>query len=147
MGGQGIFRIRENDANINVIIETMTEVGQTPVMMQRYIPEIKQGDKRVLMFCGEPVTYSLARIPADGETRGNIAAGGQGVGMKLTPKERQIAKDVGLWLKETQLQLVGLDIIGGYLTEVNVTCPTCLRELDAQFSLNLAGDLFDNMNL
>lgn len=147
MGGQGIFRCRTDDTNNHSVIETMTQNGRTPVMMQRFIPDIQQGDKRILMFNGVPVNYALARIPSADENRGNLAAGGRGVAMPLTPKEHQIAKQVGLWLKTTQLNLVGLDIIGGYLTEVNVTCPTCLRELDYQCDLNLAGDLFDALSL
>ncbi|HWR96151.1 MAG TPA: glutathione synthase [Arenimonas sp.] len=142
MGGKSIFRIRHGDGNANVILETLTDSGAM-TMAQRYIPEITQGDKRILLIDGEPVPYALARIPQGDEFRGNLAAGGKGEGRPLTERDRWIAAQVGPWLKERGMLFVGLDVIGDYLTEVNVTSPTCARELDAQFGLNIAGLLFD----
>ncbi|MEY1660727.1 glutathione synthase [Isoalcanivorax beigongshangi] len=143
MGGSNIFRVEAGSPNLSVIIEVLTEHGRTPIMAQRYIPEIVQGDKRILMINGEPVPYALARVPMQGETRGNLAAGGTGEGRPLTERDRWICAQVGPVLREKGLYFVGLDVIGDYLTEINVTSPTCIRELDAQFNLNIAGDLFD----
>jgi glutathione synthase len=143
MGGASIFRIKQDDANTSVIIETLTQHEQTSVMAQQYIPEIKQGDKRILMINGEPVDYALARIPAEGETRGNLAAGGRAEGRPLTDRDRWICEQVGPTLRKKGLLFVGLDVIGDYLTEINVTSPTCIRELDKQFNLNIAGQLMD----
>ena len=145
MGGASIFRIKEQDPNLSVIIETLTEHGQKSIMVQRYIPDIVEGDKRILMIDGEPVPYALARIPADGETRGNLAAGGRAEGRPLTERDRWICQQVGPKLREKGLIFVGLDVIGDYLTEINVTSPTCIRELDQQFGLNIAGDLMDSI--
>ena len=145
MGGASIFRIKEQDPNLSVIIETLTERGQKSIMVQRYIPDIVEGDKRILMIDGEPVPYALARIPADGETRGNLAAGGRAEGRPLTERDRWICQQVGPKLREKGLIFVGLDVIGDYLTEINVTSPTCIRELDQQFGLNIAGDLMDSI--
>ncbi|MFT5895741.1 MAG: glutathione synthase [bacterium] len=131
MGGAGIFRLTPNDPNINIILEHATLQDSRQIMAQRYVPEIKDGDKRVLVVNGEAVPYALARIPAQGETRGNLAAGGRGVPVALTDKERRIVDAVSPYLLERGLLFVGLDIIGSYLTEVNVTSPTCVRELDA----------------
>lgn len=143
MGGASIFRLRDNDPNISVIIESMTEHGRHHIMAQTYLPEIKQGDKRILLINGEPIEYTLARIPAEGETRGNIAAGGTGVGMPITGRERWLCQQIAPTLKAKGLYFVGLDVIGDYITEINVTSPTCIRELDTQFNLNIAGTLFD----
>jgi len=148
MGGRSIFRARSGDANINVILETLigaglTENGRHLAMAQRYIPEITAGDKRILLIDGEPVPYCLARIPQGDEFRGNLAAGGRGEGRPLTDRDRWIAQQVGPEMKRRGMLFVGLDVIGDYLTEVNVTSPTCIRELDAQFGLNIAGMLFD----
>lgn len=143
MGGAGIFRVRAGDPNTNMIIETLTQQGHMPIMAQRYLPEIKQGDKRILMINGEPVPYALARIPQADDTRGNLAAGGTGVGMPLSERERWLAAQVGPTLREKGLVFVGLDVIGDYITEINVTSPTCIRELDAQFGLDIAGDLIE----
>jgi len=143
MGGASIFRIKPNDPNFSVIIETLTEHGKTSVMAQKFIPEISEGDKRILMINGEPVPYALARIPAKGETRGNLAAGGRAEGRPLTEHDRWICEQVGPKLREKGLFFVGLDVIGNYLTEINVTSPTCIRELDAQFKLNIAADLMN----
>ncbi len=143
MGGASIFRIMENDPNLSVVIETLTEGGRHQIMAQVYIPEITDGDKRILLIDGEPVPWALARIPSAGETRGNLAAGGRGEGRELTDRDRWIAEQVGPELKKRGLVFVGIDVIGDYLTEVNVTCPTCIRELDAQFSADIAGNLID----
>ena len=138
MGGASIFRVMENDPNLSVVIETLTEHGTQQIMAQVYIPEIVDGDKRILLVDGEAVPYALARIPSAGETRGNLAAGGRGEGRPLTDRDRMIAERVGPELKRRGLMFVGIDVIGDYLTEINVTCPTCIRELDAQFSLDAA---------
>lgn len=145
MGGASIFRVKLDDPNTSVIIETLTEHGQKSVMAQKYIPEIVDGDKRILMINGEPVPYALARIPAKGETRGNLAAGGRAEGRPLTEHDRWICEQVGPTLREKGLLFVGLDVIGNYLTEINVTSPTCIRELDSQFNLNIAGDLMNSI--
>ena len=141
MGGASIFRVTEHDPNISVIIETITKHNSSFVMAQRYIPDIKNGDKRILMIDGDPVEYALARIPAEGETRGNLAAGGQGIGQPLSDRDREIASIVGPELKKRGIIFAGLDVIGDYLTEVNVTSPTCIKELNQQFDLNIAMDL------
>ncbi len=143
MGGASIFRIMENDPNLSVVIETLTEGERSQIMGQVYLPEIVDGDKRILLIDGEPVPWALARIPSAGETRGNLAAGGRGEGRELTPRDRWIAEQVGPELKRRGLVFVGIDVIGDYLTEINVTCPTCIRELDAQFSADIAGNLMD----
>ncbi len=145
MGGASIFRIMENDPNLSVVLETLTRDGQEQIMGQVYLPEIVDGDKRILLIDGEPVPYCLARIPSAGETRGNLAAGGRGEGRELTERDRWIAEQVGPELKRRGLVFVGIDVIGDYLTEINVTCPTCIRELDAQFSLDISGKLIDTV--
>jgi len=143
MGGQSIFRVNPTDANLSVILETMLDFGQHTIMAQKYIPEINKGDKRILVVNGEAIPYTLARIPAQGETRGNIAAGGTGVAMPITERELWIANQVGPKLREMGILFAGLDVIGDYLTEINVTSPTCIREIDAQFNLDIAGQLMD----
>jgi len=143
MGGRSIFRTRVGDANVNVILETLTDGGRHLVMAQRYLPEIIHGDKRILLIDGVAVEYCLARIPQGDEFRGNLAAGGRGEGLPLSERDRWIAGEVGPELVRRGMRFVGLDVIGDYLTEVNVTSPTCIRELDAQFGLNIAGRLFD----
>lgn len=143
MGGRSIFRARHGDPNLNVILETLTEGGRHLAMAQRYLPEIAQGDKRILLVDGVPVDYCLARIPQGDEFRGNLAAGGRGEGRPLSERDRWIAAQVGPEMKRRGMLFVGLDVIGDWLTEVNVTSPTCIRELDAQFGLNIAGLLFD----
>lgn len=145
MGGANIFRIGPADPNLRVVIENLTGHGRRQIMAQKYIPEIIDGDKRILLIDGEPVEYALARIPMAGESRGNLAAGGTGIGRPLTDRDRFIAGQVGSELKRRGLMFVGIDVIGEYLTEVNVTCPTCIRELDAQFSLDIAGTLMDEL--
>ncbi len=143
MGGRSIFRARADDDNLKVILETLTQGGRQLALAQRYLPEIRQGDKRILLVDGEPVPYALARIPAADDFRGNLAAGGRGEGRPLTERDRWIAAQVGPELKRRGMLFVGLDVIGDWLTEVNVTSPTCIRELDAQFGINIAGQLFD----
>ncbi len=143
MGGRSIFRVRAGEANLNVILETLTDGGRHLALAQRYLPEIVDGDKRILLVDGEPVPYCLARIPQGDEFRGNLAAGGRGEGRPLSDRDRWIAAQVGPELKRRGMVFVGLDVIGDWLTEVNVTSPTCVRELDAQFGLNIAGQLFD----
>lgn len=145
MGGTSIFRVNLEDPNLNVIFETVTHDGTRAALIQRYIPEITEGDKRILMVDGEPVPYALARIPRAGEFRGNLAKGGSGRGQPLSDRDRWICGEVGPELKRRGLLFVGLDVIGDYLTEVNVTSPTCIRELDAQFGINIAGMLFDRL--
>ena len=143
MGGQSIFRVRAGEDNLNVILETLTTNGHA--LAQRYLPEIVDGDKRILLVDGEPIPYCLARIPQGGEFRGNLAAGGRGEGRPLSERDRWIAAQVGPELKRRGMIFVGLDVIGDWLTEVNVTSPTCIRELDKQFGLNIAGLLFDTI--
>jgi glutathione synthase len=143
MGGHGVFLSAGDDPNLNSILETLAGDDRRFVMAQRYIPEIKQGDKRILMVNGQPVPYALARIPQGTDFRGNLAAGGRGVGQPLSERDRWIAAEVGPELARRGIVLAGLDVIGDYLTEVNVTSPTCMRELDAQFGLNIAGEVFD----
>ena len=142
MGGRSIFRVKAGDPNTNVILETLVGDGRL-TLAQRFIPGIKDGDKRVLLVDGEPVDYALARIPQGDEFRGNLAAGGRGEGRPLSERDRWIATQVGPEMKRRGMLFVGLDVIGDYLTEVNVTSPTCVRELDAQFGLNIAALLFD----
>jgi len=143
MGGISVFRVHEDDHNVNVIIETVTHYGRRTVMAQRFIPEIRDGDKRVLVIGGEAVPYSLARVPKKGETRGNLAAGGTGSARPLTPREREIAAALGPTFVAEGLLLVGLDVIGDYLTEVNVTSPTCFQEITEQTGFNVAGMMLD----
>ncbi len=141
MGGSSIFKVDRNDPNTSVIIETLTALGSRFVMAQRFIPEIINGDKRILLVDGKPVPYALARIPAAGEVRGNLAAGGTGIGVPLSERDYWICEQVGPELRRRGLLFVGLDVIGDYLTEINVTSPTCIRELDKQYGLDIAGDL------
>lgn len=143
MGGAGIFRLRPGDPNLGAILETATRHGAETVMAQRYLPEIVDGDKRVLVIDGEPVPYCLARIPAEGETRGNLAAGGTGVARPLSARDREIAEALGPTLKAAGLLLVGLDVIGDRLTEVNVTSPTCFREITDQTGFDVAAAFLD----
>ena len=141
MGGASIFRVKPNDPNLSVIIETLTQHQSQSIMAQRYIPEIVNGDKRILLIDGVPVPFALARIPAAGETRGNLAAGGRGEAQPLTERDYWICEQVAPMLREKGLLFVGIDVIGDYLTEINVTSPTCIRELDTQCHLNIAGQL------
>lgn len=143
MGGTSVFRLRADDPNINVVLEVMTERGTRLAMAQKYLPQIVDGDKRILLVDGEPIPYALARIPAKGETRANLAAGGTGVGVPLTDRDRWICAQVGPYLREQGLLFVGLDVIGEYLTEINVTSPTCIRELDKLYGMNISAKLMD----
>ncbi len=143
MGGASVFRVHSNDHNISVIIEMLTHYGRRTIMAQRYIPEIREGDKRILVIGGKVVPYSLARIPRQGETRGNLAAGGAGVTRELSPRDREIAAALGPELVTEGLLLVGIDVIGDYLTEVNVTSPTCFQEITEQTGFNVAGMMLD----
>jgi len=147
MGGSAIFRVREDDPNLSVILETLTGSGQQTIMAQHYLPEIAEGDKRILMINGEPVPYCLARVPLAGESRGNLAAGGSGRVQPLSQRDQWIAEQVGPALKARGLFFVGLDVIGDYLTEINVTSPTCLREIEAESGLDIAGQLLDCLPL
>jgi glutathione synthase len=143
MGGSSIFRTSESDPNLSVILETLSGVSRESIMAQRFIPEISEGDKRVLLIDGKPAEYALARIPQGQDHRGNLAAGGKGKAMPLTDREREIANTIGPGLASRGLLLVGLDIIGGFLTEVNVTSPTCMREIHEQTGFNVAGMFID----
>ncbi|WP_198782321.1 glutathione synthase [Shewanella putrefaciens] len=143
MGGTSIFRVKQDDPNLGVIIETLTSYGQQYAMAQTFIPEITKGDKRILVVDGEPVPYALARIPMKGETRGNLAAGGSGVAQPLSDSDWAIARAIGPELKKRGLIFVGLDVIGDKLTEINVTSPTCIREIQAAFDVDITGMLMD----
>jgi len=143
MGGSAIFRVKPDDPNLNVILETLTGYNKTTIMAQRYIPEIVNGDKRILIIDGEPVPYCLARVPLAGETRGNLAAGGSGVAQELTERDHWIVAQVAPALKQLGLLFVGLDVIGDYLTEINVTSPTCIREIDSACKTDIGGQLMD----
>lgn len=143
MGGASIFRVKANDPNIGVIIETLTEHGKVTAMAQKFIPEITEGDKRILVINGKPIPYALARIPAKGETRGNLAAGGTGVAVPLSDSDYEIVECIAPTLIEKGLIFVGLDVIGSSLTEINVTSPTCIREIDAAYGTDIATDLMD----
>jgi glutathione synthase len=143
MGGESIFQVRPDDPNLNVILETITSADRDLVMVQRYIPEITEGDKRILVVNGEAVPFALARIPGEGDFRGNLAKGGVGKGVALSDRDLWICSQVAPELKSRGIIFAGLDVIGEWLTEINVTSPTCIRELDAQYGLNIAGDLFD----
>lgn len=143
MGGLLIFRINMDEPNVSVIIETLTAMETRYVMAQKFLPEIQQGDKRILVIDGEPVPYALARVPKAGDFRGNLAAGGTGVGVELTDRDRWICAQVAPFLVHKGLRFTGLDVIGDYLTEINVTSPTCVRELDRIYGLDIAGQFLD----
>ncbi|MCQ1057557.1 glutathione synthase [Photobacterium sp. ZSDE20] len=143
MGGSSIFRVMKGDPNVSVIIETLTNMGQNYCMAQTFVPDISNGDKRILVIDGEPMPYCLARIPAKGETRGNLAAGGRGEARPISETDRKIAETVAPVLKEKGLIFVGLDVIGDKLTEINVTSPTCIREIEAAFDISITGKLMD----
>ncbi len=143
MGGESIFQLNPGDPNFKVILEAITLHEQRLVMVQKYIPEISAGDKRILLVDGEPVPYALARIPGAGDFRGNLAKGGRGEGVPLSDRDRWICAQVGPRLREMGILFAGIDVIGDWLTEINVTSPTCIRELDALYGLNIAGSLFD----
>lgn len=143
MGGTSIFRVKDGDQNVNVILEVLTDYSKTTVMAQKYVPEIKDGDKRILVVNGEVIPYCLARLPTGNDFRGNLAAGGRGVVQPISDSDRRIAERIAPELVARGLLFVGLDVIGSYLTEVNVTSPTCLREIEAETGLDIAGKLID----
>ena len=143
MGGRSIFRVKAGDTNTNVILETVTRDGTSLTMAQRYIPEISSGDKRILLINGKPIPYALARLPAKGENRGNIAAGASTRGQPLSERDHWLCDQIGPSLRHKGLIFVGIDVIGDYITEINVTSPTCIRELDLEFDLNISADLFN----
>ncbi len=143
MGGSSIFRIKHGDPNTNVAIETLSALGTRFIMIQKYISEISEGDKRILLINGEPIDYALARVPLAGETRGNLAAGGTGSGIELSERDRWICEQVAPVLIEKGLMFVGLDVIGDFLTEINVTSPTCIRELDSIYNIDIASELMN----
>ena len=145
MGGRGIFLASAEEPNLNVILETLTADGTRPAMAQQFLPGISRGDKRVLVVAGQVVPYVLARIPGGSDFRGNLARGGRGEGQAISETERHIAETVAPVLLEHDIQFAGLDVIDGHLTEINITSPTCVRELDARFGLNIAGILFDQL--
>lgn len=146
MGGENIFKSHAEDPNLTVIIEILTSHGKRPIMVQRYIPEIiDEGDKRIILINGEPIPYALARIPPNGQFRGNLAAGGTGMAVKLTERDRWICAQIGPILREKGLFFVGIDVIGDYLTEINVTSPTCVRELEAQTNIDISGKILDTL--
>ena len=140
MGGQSIFRAKPKEHNLSVILENLTQNGQVQTMGQKYIPEIVRGDTRIIMLNGEPIPFGLARVPAKGETRGNLAAGGTGEGRELNERDLFICKEIGETLRSKGLYFVGIDVIGDYLTEINVTCPTCVVELNKLFDLDIGND-------
>ncbi|QKQ24643.1 glutathione synthase [Candidatus Ruthia endofausta] len=143
MGGRDIFKFETNDTAIDTILERLTNNGKRPIMAQEFLPDIDKGDKRILLINGKPIDYALARIPAKGSFKGNLAAGAKGIGQLLSNRDRYLCEQIAPTLKAKGLMFVGLDVIGDYITEINVTSPTCIRELDAQFGLNIAGKLFD----
>ena len=143
MGGASIFRVTPDDPNLSVILETATLHGTKTVMAQQFIPQISEGDKRILLINGEALPYAFARIPAKGETRGNLAAGGSGRGVELNDRDHWICQQLGPTLREMGIMFAGIDVIGDYLTEINITSPTCIRELDKQYDLDIAGQLMD----
>lgn len=145
MGGAGIFRLSPNDPNVGVVIETLTNHGQHLIMAQRYLPEIAQGDKRILLIDGEPVPFCLARLAQQGETRANLAAGGRGIVQPLSERDYWLAQQIAPRCREMGLRFVGLDVIGDYITEINVTSPTCIREIDAATGLDIAGQLLSQL--
>ena len=145
MGGESVFQVSDTDMNLNVILETITLHDARPVMAQRYIDEISQGDKRILVVNGEPIPYALARFAGKGDFRGNLAKGGTSKGVPLSDRDRWICSQVAPELKKRGILFAGLDVIGDWLSEVNVTSPTCIRELDEEFGLNIAGQLFDGV--
>ena len=145
MAGTSIFKVSKEDPNCKVILENMTQNNSSFVMAQKYIPEINAGDKRILLIDGEPIPYALARIPADGEIRGNLARGGSGKGVELSERDRWICQQVGPKLRDMGLVFVGLDVIGDYLTEINVTSPTCIRELDSLYNIDIGSQLMDSL--
>jgi glutathione synthase len=144
MGGHDIFKFKAGDDEINTTLERLTNNGKQPIMVQEFLPDIIKGDKRILLINGKPIDYCLARIPAKGNFKGNLAAGATGVGQSLSKRDYYLCEQIAPTLKAKGLVFVGLDVIGNYITEINVTSPTCIRELDTQFNLNIAGVFFDH---
>ena len=147
MGGTDIFKLAKGDKNIEEVLLKITNQGSRYIMAQEFLPEIKDGDKRILLINGRPVDYALARIPAEGNFKGNLAAGAQGVGQALSERDRYLCSQIAPMLIEKELMFVGLDVIGDYITEINVTSPTCIRELDSQFNLNISSSLLDEVEV
>jgi len=147
MGGTDIFKLKKGDKNINEVLLKITNQGSRHIMAQKFLPEIKAGDKRILLINGKPVDYALARIPAEGNFKGNLAAGAKGVGQPLSERDRYLCNQIAPMLIEKELIFVGLDVIGDYITEINVTSPTCIRELDSQFNLNISSMLLDEVEV
>ncbi|EKD74615.1 MAG: hypothetical protein ACD_44C00383G0001 [uncultured bacterium] len=145
MGGKNIFKITKTDLNKNVILETLTNYGKQHIVCQRYLPEIKHGDKRILMVKGKPLPYALARLPKAGETRANLASGGMAKGLKLSKRDHEICEILSPFLREKELDFVGLDVIGTYLTEINITSPTCVRELEKIYKINFSKQILDTL--
>ena len=143
MGGKDIYKLKIGDENINEVLLRLTNQGQRYIMAQEFLPEIKQGDKRILLINGIPIDYALARLPAEGSFKGNLAAGAKGVGQPLTERDRYLCEKIAPMLIEKELIFVGIDVIGEYITEINVTSPTGIRELDKQFDLNISAQLLD----
>ncbi|WP_083502936.1 glutathione synthase [Bathymodiolus septemdierum thioautotrophic gill symbiont] len=143
MGGRDIFKFNARDTAIDTTLNRLTNNGKSPIMVQAFLPEIAKGDKRILLIDGKPIDYALARIPAKGNFKGNLAAGAIGIGQPLSKRDYYLCEQIAPTLKQKGLVFVGLDVIGDYITEINVTSPTCIRELDKQFNLNIAGVLFD----
>ncbi|SMM99528.1 Glutathione synthetase [uncultured Candidatus Thioglobus sp.] len=143
MGGTDIFKFNKGDNNIASVVKRLTNNGIRPIMVQEFLTDITKGDKRILLINGKPIDYCLARIPAEGNFKGNLAAGATGIGQPLSERDYYLCEQIAPTLKAKGLMFVGLDVIGDYITEINVTSPTCIRELDAQFELNIAGVLFD----
>ena len=143
MGGRSIFKIRNGEDNTSVILDTITNYGTQTILAQKFIPEISKGDKRILLINGEYIPYGLARMPAPGEFRGNLAAGGTGVGFELSERDKWICNNLSGYLKEQGLYFVGIDVIGDYLTEINVTCPTCIQEIDHSYNINISATYLD----
>ena len=143
MGGKSIFRVQAGDRNTNAIIESVSKDGQSQIMVQKYVPEITEGDKRILLIDGVAIPYALARLPAEGENRGNIAAGASTRGQPLSERDQWLCEQIGPELRARGLIFVGIDVIGDYITEINVTSPTCIRELDRDFGINISADLFE----
>ena len=147
MGGTDIFKLTKGDKNIEEVLLKITNQGSRYIMAQEFLPEIKDGDKRILLINGRPVDYALARIPAEGNFKGNLAAGAKGVGQPLSERDRYLCSQIAPMLIEKELMFVGLDVIGDYITEINVTSPTCIRELDSQFNLNISSSLLDEVEV
>lgn len=145
MGGKDIFKLTVGDSNIDEVVDYLTHQGKRQILTQEFLSDIKKGDKRILLINGKPIDYALARMPAEGSFKGNLAAGATGVGQPLSDRDRWLCEQIAPTLKDKGLMFVGLDVIGDYITEINVTSPTCIRELDAKFNLNIAGELFNTI--